>query len=47
VALVGYLTVLLYQNRDRMAALVLRQPMPAPPREEVSAEDSQAALAGR
>jgi len=47
VALVGYLTVLLYQNRDRMAALVLRQPMPAPPREGVSAEDSQAALAGR
>lgn len=46
-ALLSYLTVLLYQNRDRIAALVLRQPMPAPPERGSSAKDSQTALVGR
>jgi hypothetical protein len=48
VALLAYLTVLLYTNRDHMAALVLRQPMPAvPPEEPSDAEDAKTALAGR
>lgn len=48
VGLLGYLTILLYQNRDRMAALILRQPMPAPPSEDpANTEDSQPAVAGR
>lgn len=48
VALLAHVTVLLYKNRDRMAALALRQPMPAPPQEEpANAEDSKTALAGR
>lgn len=48
VALLAYLTLLLYKNRDRMAALALGQPMPAPPPEEPShTEDSKTALAGR
>lgn len=29
--LIGYLVVLLYQNKDRVAALVLRQPIPSSP----------------
>jgi hypothetical protein len=29
-ALLVQITFLLYQNRDRMAALILRQPIPAP-----------------
>jgi len=45
VALLAYLTVLLYQNRDHMAALALGQPMPAVSSE--NAEHSQTALAGR
>ncbi len=48
VALLAHFTVLLYKNRDRMAALVLRQPMPAPPPQEpANTEDSKSALAGR
>ena len=48
VAMLAYLTVLLYQNRDRMAALALGQPMPAAPSEEPeNADHSQTALAGR
>lgn len=48
VALLAYLTVMLYQNRDRMAALALGQPMPAAPSAEPeTAEHSQTALAGR
>ena len=48
VALLAYLTVLLYQNRDRMAALALGQPMPAVPSDEPeNSEHSQTALAGR
>ncbi|MBZ5507288.1 MAG: hypothetical protein LAO78_17655 [Acidobacteriia bacterium] len=48
VAMLAHVTVLLYNNRDRMAALVLRQPTPAPPQEEsANAEDSKTALAGR
>ena len=48
VVLLAYLTVLLYQNRDRMAALALRQPMPTVPSEDPeTAEHSQTALAGR
>ncbi|HSM85983.1 MAG TPA: hypothetical protein VLT16_07530 [Candidatus Limnocylindrales bacterium] len=43
VALLAHVIVLLYKNRDRMAALVLRQPMPAP----ASVEESQIAAAGR
>ncbi len=46
-ALLAYLTVLLYKNRDRIAALLLRQPMPAPPPEPATAEDSHTASAGR
>lgn len=46
VALLVYLTVLLYQNRDRMAALLLRQPMPVSPQDaESSPSTSQTALA--
>jgi hypothetical protein len=46
VALLVYLTVLLYQNRDRMAALLLRQPMPVPPEEaQPNSSNSQTALA--
>jgi hypothetical protein len=46
--LLAHITVLLYQNRDRMAALVLRQPMPAAPSDEAStADDAKPALAGR
>jgi len=42
------ITVLLYQNRDRIAALVLRQPVAAPPSEEPgNVADSKAALVGR
>lgn len=48
VALLAYLTVLLYQNRDRIAALVLHQPIPAPASEGPSnTEDSNTAVAGR
>ncbi len=48
VALLAYLTVLLYKNRDRMAALILRQPMPiVAPESPAKTEDSQPALAGR
>lgn len=46
VALLVYLTVLLYQNRDRMAALLLRQPMPVSSQDpESNASTSQTALA--
>jgi hypothetical protein len=34
VVLLAHVTVLLYKKRDHMAALALRQPMPAPPQEE-------------
>jgi hypothetical protein len=46
--LLAYLTVLLYKNRDHMAALILRQPIPvsASPQPATS-EESQPALAGR
>jgi hypothetical protein len=48
VGLLGYLTFLLYKNRDRMAALILRQPMPAlSPEPPSNAENSQTALAVR
>lgn len=47
-ALLVHVTVLLYQNRDRMAARVLHQPLPAPPSEEPSnPEDSKTVLASR
>src|SRR5262249_29590844 len=36
VVLLVYIIVLLYQNRDRMAALILRQPMPAARNEDSS-----------
>jgi hypothetical protein len=46
--LLAYLIVLLYQNRDRMAALVLRQPIPAPASEESpSTGESKTVLVGR
>jgi hypothetical protein len=46
--LLAQITVLLYQNRDRMAAVVLRQPVPSPPSEEPSSiEPSKTALVGR
>ncbi len=46
VAMLVYLTVLLYQNRDRMAALLLRQPMPVSCQEaESNSSTSQTALA--
>jgi len=35
-ALLSQITVLLFQNRDRMAALVLRQPIPGSPTEKSS-----------
>jgi len=35
-ALLAQITVLLFQNRDRMAALVLRQPIPGSPTEKSS-----------
>lgn len=48
VALLGYLVFLLYKNKDRMAALILRQPIPAPQSEQqANVEDSEPALAGR
>ncbi len=46
VAMLGYVTFLLYQNRERMAALILRQPMPAVKPEAPAPEGSQTALAG-
>ncbi len=47
-ALLAQITVLLYQNRDRIAALVLRQPIPAAPvKERSSADEARAAVASR
>ena len=46
--LLGRITVLLYQNRDRIAALVLRQPIPARPSEEPARlDDAKTAVAHR
>ena len=46
--LLAYLTVLLYQNRTRMAALLLRQTIPeSPVKEPATAENKEAALAAR
>jgi hypothetical protein len=46
--LLAYVTVLLYQNRARMAALLLRQTIPeCPAKEPANAEDKKAALATR
>lgn len=48
VVLLAQITVLLYRNRDRMAALVLRQPMPASSSDKAAnADDAKTALAGR
>ena len=45
--LLMHIIVLLYQNRDRMAALVLRQPMPAPPSDRPSnSGETRSAFAG-
>jgi hypothetical protein len=45
--LLMHIIVLLYQNRDRMAALVLRQPMPASPSDRPpNAGEARSALAG-
>ena len=44
--LIGYLVVLLYQNKDRIAALVLRQPLPFSPVESTHA-DGDPVLASR
>src|SRR5437868_10671659 len=38
------ITVLLYQNKDRIAALILRQPMPNPPGEHSKAHDAVLAV---
>lgn len=47
-ALLVHLMVLLYQNRDRLAALVLRQPIPAAPsKNPLNAGTSKAAVASR
>lgn len=45
--LLAQITVLLFQNRDRMAALVLRQPIPAFAPKEPSGSDAKPALAAR
>jgi hypothetical protein len=46
--LLAQITVLLYQNRDRMAALVLRQPIPPLPRKKtLDADETGAVLAVR
>jgi hypothetical protein len=46
--LLAYITVLLYQNRVRLAALVLRQPMPeCSVKERANAENQQTTLATR
>jgi hypothetical protein len=48
VVLLAQIIVLLYQNRDRMAALLLRQPMPSAASDEGSnTENAKAALAGQ
>lgn len=46
-ALLVHFTVLLYQNRDRISALILRQPMPEPEQDSSRIEDSKTALASR
>jgi len=47
-ALLIHMMVLFYKNRDRVAALILRQPMPVASSEQPSRiEDSNAALAGQ
>jgi hypothetical protein len=45
--LLAQITVLLYQNRDRMAALILRQPIPAQPQGKRSDANSRSVLAVR
>ena len=46
--LLAQITVLLFQNRDRMAALLLRQPIPASPsRGDSDTGDARTVLAGR
>lgn len=48
VVLLVQIIVVLYRNRDRMAALLLRQPMPSARSEQDStAQDAKAALAGQ
>jgi hypothetical protein len=44
--LVLYIVVLLYQNKDRMAALILNQPMPSPA-EEAEEASANTVLASR
>jgi len=47
-ALLLQIMVLLFRDRDAMAALVLRQPLPAPAQDEISSEgEARAASAGR
>jgi hypothetical protein len=46
-ALLVQITFLLYQNRDRIAALILRQPIPAQPLEKRSDADTRSVLAVR
>jgi uncharacterized BrkB/YihY/UPF0761 family membrane protein len=45
--LLAQITFLLYQNRDRMAALVLRQPIPPPLGKPSNADETGAVLAAR
>lgn len=45
--LVVHIVILLYQNKDRIAALILRQPMPPPPAKASSDADAKAALVSR
>ena len=45
-ALLIHMMVLFYKNRDRIAALILKQPMPVASPEEPAMEDSSAAVAG-
>lgn len=48
VALLVHMMILFYKNRDRIAALILKQPMPvAAPEQPSSFEDSSAAMAGQ
>lgn len=47
-ALLAHVTFLLYKNRDRMAAMILRQPAPAVPSQDpAEVEDAEEALAAR
>jgi hypothetical protein len=46
-ALIAYLIVLVYQNRDRVAALILRQPLPTSPAQSDSHAEVDAVLVSR